>query len=51
VSEQVQTLAKKTPQYLQRVTQTYGVQVGTVSEQFNTLVSRLQDDPSASSVR
>jgi predicted PurR-regulated permease PerM len=51
VSEQVQTLAKKTPQYLQRMTQTYGVQVGTVSEQFNTLVSRLQDDPSASSVR
>jgi predicted PurR-regulated permease PerM len=45
VSEQVQTLAKKTPQYLQRVTQTYGVQVGTVSEQFNTLLTRLQDDP------
>jgi predicted PurR-regulated permease PerM len=27
------------------VTQTYGVQVGTVSEQFNTLLTRLQDDP------
>jgi predicted PurR-regulated permease PerM len=45
VSEQVQTLAKKTPQYLQRLTQTYGVQVGTVSEQLNTLLIRLQDDP------
>jgi predicted PurR-regulated permease PerM len=45
VSEQVQTLAKKTPQYLQRATQTYGVQVGTLSEQFNTLLTRLQDDP------
>lgn len=45
VSEQVQTLAKKTPQYLQRVTQTYGLQVGTVSEQFNGLLTRLQDDP------
>jgi predicted PurR-regulated permease PerM len=45
VSEQMQTLAKKTPQYLQRATQTYGVQVGTLSEQFNTLLTRLQDDP------
>jgi predicted PurR-regulated permease PerM len=45
VSEQVHTLAKKTPQYLQRVTQSYGVQLGTVSEQFNTLLTRLQDDP------
>lgn len=45
VSEQVQTLAKKTPQYLQRLTHYYGVQVGTVSDQFNTLLTRLQDDP------
>lgn len=45
VSEQVQTLAKKTPQYLQRLTQTYGVHVGTLSEQLNSLLTRLQDDP------
>lgn len=45
VSEQVQTLAKKTPQYLQQLTHYYGLRVGTISDQLHTLLMRLQEDP------
>ena len=44
VMDQVQTLARKTPQYVESVTTRYGVTIG-VSAQLTTLMDRLRDNP------
>lgn len=43
--EQTQTLAKKAPQYVQSLSQRYGIQLGTLSDQIAALAGRLQEDP------
>lgn len=44
VTDQLQTLAKKTPQYIASITARYGVKIG-ASEHLTALVARLQDNP------
>ena len=43
--EQVQTLAKKTPQYVQSLSSRYGVQLGDLSTPLEAFTSKLQTDP------
>jgi len=43
--EQVQTLAKKTPQYMQSLSSRYGIQLGDLSTPLEAFTSKLQNDP------
>ena len=43
--EQVQTLAKKTPQYVQSLSSRYGIQLGDLSTSLEAFTSKLQNDP------
>jgi predicted PurR-regulated permease PerM len=43
--DQVQTLARKAPQYLQAVSGRYGIEAGAVSDQVLAWMARVQEDP------
>jgi predicted PurR-regulated permease PerM len=45
--EQMQTLAKKAPQYVQSLSGRYGIQLASVSDQLSSFIMRFQDDPMA----
>ncbi len=43
--DQVQTLARKAPQYLQALSGRYGIEAGAVSDQVLSWMARIQEDP------
>jgi predicted PurR-regulated permease PerM len=45
LAEQAQTLAKKTPQYVQSLSGRYGIQFGSVSEQISAFITRFHENP------